>query len=434
MQRSQRQAKIGQLMKKIIFAFLLTFFASSANAEDVVNFYEVKDVPITQQSDDLTTMRDKAIAEGQHKAMDIFQSRLKARGLIADPITMTDSQINEAIDSIEVRDEKIFTHSYRAKLNITFSPRVITKYFNIDYIKPIPVPDKYLVIPMLNDSDGTKIWRHKWWDVMQKVKNKNVILPLGDLEDVRSFTREDYSVRDFRNLLKLEKKYSSSAILLAIVEYVPTEQKIIMNIERIKGTDVETYSYDIKSKGAADEAQLMAIAANNLTKRININNFDSNADIDTTDDTTPKAIPSNMDVKAKPGKPKGEALTPIPAEDDVYQKDTPRTEGTTNSEAKNDETANAGTDHEVDAPVSTEPQLTDIYVYSQDLISWGRIRQKITNTDMVTNIRIKSFTAGKAYITITHKGDFAGVVNALEANGLEVSRGTKYWEIREKKS
>ena len=419
-------------MKKILFAFLLVFFASTANAEELINFYEVKDVPVTQQGDNLALMRDKAISEGQRKAMDIFQDRLKSRNLIPEPMSITDSQINEAIDSIEVRDEKIYTRSYRAKLNIVFSPRVITRLFNVAYVKPSPPPDKYLVIPIMNDNDGTKIWRHKWWDVVQKLKNKNLVLPLGDLEDVRSFTREDYAVRDFRNLLKLQKKYNSTAILLAVAEYIPSEQVVNLGIERIKDTDVQTYNYEIKGKPGSDESQLLAVTANNLLKKISTNNFD---EIVTEEEEAPmETPPANMSVEKRPGIPKGEKLTPITDENrDVYQRDSARTEGTTNS-VKAEDVVVADDEPDAEEPaVSNEPQLTDIYVIAQDMISWGRIRQKITNTELVTNIRIKSFTAGKAFITLTHKGDFADVITSLEAVGLEVSRGAKYWEVREKK-
>lgn len=394
-----------------------------------MNFYEVRDVTVTQQGDNLAAMRDKAISEGQRKAMDIFQNRLKERNLIPEPMSVSDMQINEAIDSIEVRDEKIYTRSYRAKLNITFSPRVITRLFNVAYVKPTPAPDKYLVIPIMNDSDGTKIWRHKWWDVMQKVKNKNVILPLGDLEDVRNFTREDYSVRDFRNLLKLQKKYNSTAILLAVAEYIPSQNSVNLNLERIKGTDVQTYQYDIDGK-SGDENQMLAITANSLVKKINRNSFD---DLPEDEEQEPvKQPPSNMSVKsmAIPSIPERPYVAPTP-----YQSNTPRTEGTTNSGAPAD-IAIAEDVPEADEEIehfNNEPQMTDIYVIAQDLISWGRIRQKITNTELITNIRIKSFTAGRAFITLTHKGDFADAITKLETSGLEVSRGAKLWEIREKK-
>ena len=115
----------------------------------------------------------------------------------------------------------------------------------------------------------------------------------------------------------------------------------------------------------------------------------------------------------------------------IYHKSSPRNEGTVDPATAMPEEV-AEEPEPVAQPVSNEPQLTDIYVIAQDLIAWGRIRQKITNTELITNIRIKSFTAGKAFITLTHKGDFADVVTALESVGLEVSRGAKYWEVREK--
>lgn len=159
-------------MKKIIIAFVFTliFFANAIAEEKKVSFYEANDITITASGDNQTTMRDAAISAGQRQAMFELQNKLKSKGFIVEIRKISDEQINQSIESIEVRDEKIYTKSYRAKLNVKFSPRVISRIFNVGIIQPSIAPEKYLVIPILTDDEGSKIWRHEWWDILQKTK------------------------------------------------------------------------------------------------------------------------------------------------------------------------------------------------------------------------------------------------------------------------
>lgn len=429
-------------MKKIISAFLILFFTlTSAKAEDTkISFYNINDIIITASGDNQSTMRDNAITEGQRRAMWELQNKMKSKGYIVETRKISDEQINQAIQAIEVRDEKIYTKSYRAKLNVQFSPKIISRIFNIGFIEPSVAPDKFLTIPILSDEEGTKIWRHKWWDILQTKKSNYMILPIGDLEDVRNFTKEDYSVRDFRNLLKSQEKYNASAILIATAEYIATEKAVNLVLEKIKNGESETYNFTISGKNDENQTELLAKSANELVKRINLNDFTSQFHADDEEETAPSVDQESTNKK-------------------LYQKNTPRTEKTLNppvttqeesveipanmenkklTDPKNtspeDDITNEDEAEKAVPLFADDAQVTDAYVFADDLVSWGRIRAKLTKTNKIKNIRIKSFTAGKAYITLEHDGDFIDLMTILNNDSLLVGKGEKLWEIREKKS
>ena len=150
-----------------IFVLFFVLFSGNAVAGDMFNIYQVEDVPISGES------REAAIESGQKKAMDILQDRLKNGGYIKEFKAVSALQLNNSIDAIEIKDEKILTKSYKAKLNVIFSPGAISRFFGIAQIKATPKPDVYLLIPVLNEESGTHICRHKACASVQNTKGKN---------------------------------------------------------------------------------------------------------------------------------------------------------------------------------------------------------------------------------------------------------------------
>ena len=250
-------------------------------------------------------------------------------------------------------------------------------------------------------------------------------MPLGDLEDVRSFGKEDYSVRDFRNLLKLQKKYGTSAILLVNAEYIPTEKAVNLTVEKIKNSESESFDYQIIAKSSESESELFALAANHLLKRIAANNFDEAFNPNAAEEEKLKDAPLTMQ--------KTDEQTFRRASPAILEKRTQTPSGTTEFKPDNNLEEDAEPAEITPAQDPNELLMTDVFVMANDLVSWGRMRQKITNTALIKNIRIKSFTAGKAFVTLTHNGEFVEVIAKLEESGMEISKPSKYWEIREKK-
>jgi hypothetical protein len=75
---------------------------------------------------------------------------------------------------------------------------------------------------------------------------------------------------------------------------------------------------------------------------------------------------------------------------------------------------------------------TDIYVNAPDLLTWNRVRNKIVNTQGVRDMQIKSFTAGRASVTVGHSVNLESIKSSLEAQGFEVISDGQKLTIRER--
>jgi hypothetical protein len=53
--------------------------------------------------------------------------------------------------------------------------------------------------------------------------------------------------------------------------------------------------------------------------------------------------------------------------------------------------------------------------------------------DAVRNLKIKSFTAGRAFINLEHQSSFQELITLIEEQNLSVAKNGTYWEIKERR-
>ena len=74
----------------------------------------------------------------------------------------------------------------------------------------------------------------------------------------------------------------------------------------------------------------------------------------------------------------------------------------------------------------------DVMVNAPDLIAWNRIRDKLTKTSGITNLQIKSFSAGRAHASLDYQGDIESIKKSMDARGLTVVINGANWQVSEK--
>jgi len=387
--------------------FLLAFLMPFAAQAD--NIYEIKNVSVVQPGTDAGKVREKAMMEAEKKAFEELQKRLIAGGYVKVKMPLTADQITSAVDAVDVVSEKIGTKDYRATFDVTFSSIEVSRIFSIGTIAPTKDVEKYMVVPVIISKNTPEIWKNDWWKNWDAIKNDAIVLPLGDLQDIKSFRDEDLQNDKLDGALRMQQRYGANNIVIIQAEYIAQKKVLEVQLEKLKGKNRMVISYEYPADNGISQKELLDAAAADLSDRL----------------VNDKLTDENYT-------PGGAAAQKKPAQPQPYSPDAP---GVGYIGDKQPAQQFPGAPRPVPAQPgnSGEATHTDVFVTAPDLIAWNRIRNKLVTTPGVSDLQIKSFTAGRAYVSIGHNGDITSIKSALSDEGLVLTGDGQNWEIKENK-
>jgi len=125
------------------------------------------------------------------------------------------------IDSVKVLKEIDEGSNYKAEYVVMFREKAINKILesenNISFISKI----RTLVVPVFYIKGepiiwgDNNLWMLSWEQVLREGEGKNVILPIGDLEDVRDLKMLDIVNGDVKRLEKFMNKYNAHKLIIS---------------------------------------------------------------------------------------------------------------------------------------------------------------------------------------------------------------------------
>lgn len=354
---------------------MVVFFAFTmqANAREI---YRVSDVAVFVEAENSNDARKIALENGEKDAYEELVKRFLDYGYMDAKPNLSDKQIDQIISRMQVKDEVITDKTYSAKLDFWFTPTKTANIFKIEHKQGIPTRSKYLVLPMLIDGNDMKIWETKWLESWANYRKKDLIVPIGDLDDIQILKIDSIKKGDYKTVDAIARRYKTPIIILAKAEYIALDNSMKVKLERLEGSDIEFYEFIYPGGFGIGAFELYEVAANDILYRL------------------------------QNKKLAGQEPEEAPQEPDYYRNyDSDRIHKFKELEAK---------------------------VLAKDLAEWSRIRRKILKSEYIEDLKVGSFKAGEVIVNIKYNGNFAQLNGGMDMYGLMLeSDEFDNWTIKE---
>lgn len=186
--------------------------------------FEVRGVTVDITADSAQTARVQALAEGEKKAFRQLLERLTLQAYHDRLPDVSAAEITSLIVDFAVADEKASSVRYIAKLDYHFRARdvrVLLDDHDIPYAETVSKP--VLMLPVYQAAGALSLWDdpNPWrnaWDALgiQGVGGLvPMVLPVGDLQDVRTIGAEQAIEGDMQRLEEIAGRYGAGDVVVA---------------------------------------------------------------------------------------------------------------------------------------------------------------------------------------------------------------------------
>lgn len=216
----------------------VVMFQGAWDGAQAGNLFEVRGVEVDATAGSVTEARDKALAEGQAIAFNRLLKRLTQEGdwPVLPQLGLKDSEM--FVRGFRVQNEKTSSRRYLASLSVVFEPETVLELLrNMN----IPISETQakpaLLLPVLEDVTGYKLWDEHWWAQSWKMLDlANVpapmVMALGDPDDRALLDVEDVLLGDTSSMAALAARYNVDTVVIA--HALATE---------VRRLDVSVYQY-----------------------------------------------------------------------------------------------------------------------------------------------------------------------------------------------
>ena len=241
-----------------ISCFMETNASHSITSKKV---FVIENIAVDETSNTALKAREKALEIGQKSAWKKLLERMTFPETAKRVANIPYSELRSLIRGYEVIRERTSTVRYLADLNVIFNANEVRQFFlsnNIDYAETPSEP--VLVIPLLIRQGAASLWEtpNPWRDAWQNLPKQrglvDILVPVGDLADIRDIAAIQALRGDQKKLKKIAKRYQAKTIVVAkafkrfgIKDNLPTLEIIITKIrsDRIEETIIDTIQGEI---------------------------------------------------------------------------------------------------------------------------------------------------------------------------------------------
>ena len=361
------------MLLRLLFLAIFLFSLQPAFARDI---YRITNVSVFIEADDSNLARNVAILDGEKKAYEELVKRFLDYGYMEKQPKLSDTQIDQIISRMQVKDEKITDNTYSAKLDFWFNPIKTANFFKIEHKSGNPTRARYIVIPAYLEDGELKIWEHEWFNAWANYRKSNLILPLGDLDDISILKTAEISQGDYKSVDALARKYKSPTIIIAKAKYITEENKLVVLVERLEGKNIDFYEITYPGGFGVGAFELYATASSDLVYRIQNNELEG------------------QEPEEDPEKP----------------------------------------DYFRNYDFERVHKFKDITarVLAKDLVEWSRIRRKILKSEYIEEMAVKSFKSNEIMVHIKFNGMLDQLDSEMQKYGLILNpEGKNKWTIEE---
>jgi len=207
----------------VLCALALVAFSSITKAA-APRLFEVPDVAVDVTADSAKAAQVQAQAEGEQKALSMLFKRLTLSAYYDRLPKISAKSTSQLISDFSVKDEKVSSVRYIASMVYHFhapAVRALLEQNHIPYAETTSKP--VLVLPVYQAAGALLLWDepNPWrqaWDGLGRVGGKGLVpmvLPMGDLQDIRSIGAEQAIEGDVQRLQEITTRYETGDVVVA---------------------------------------------------------------------------------------------------------------------------------------------------------------------------------------------------------------------------
>ena len=201
-----------------IGCFIKTNTSHSITSEKV---FVIENVSVDETSSTALKAREKALETGQKSAWKKLLERMIFPEMVNKVADISYSELRSLIRGYEVTRERTSAVRYLADLNVTFNAYEVRQYFlnnNIEYAETPSAP--VLVIPIFIQQGAASLWEtNPWRDAWQNLPKQrglvDILVPRGDLADIRDISAIQALSGDQKRLRKIVARYHAKTVVVA---------------------------------------------------------------------------------------------------------------------------------------------------------------------------------------------------------------------------
>jgi hypothetical protein len=200
-----------------LLAFLVFVATVLAAGPAEANPFTVRNIPVDATAENATQARLKAMAQGQLAAAQRLIDRLTLPETRASLPPITPDIARQLVGGIEVDEENLAGNRYFGTVSVSFRPQQVRGYLASQGIAYLDSPTRPMVlVPVWN---GRTLWVDN--PMLEEFGRSNaphaltpVVIPTGDLSDVRAVNLSSLQEPDLTALRSLGDRYGASRALI----------------------------------------------------------------------------------------------------------------------------------------------------------------------------------------------------------------------------
>jgi len=208
----------------LVFAVLFALVGVDVKA-DAPRLFEVSNVTVDVTADSATAARVEALAQGEQKAFHRLLQRLTLQAYHNRLPDISAAQLAELVQDFAVIEEKTSSVRYIAKLTYRFRAEGVRALLDAHGLpfaetasKPVLMLPVYQAAGALLLWDDPNPWRAAWRNYAENDPGQGLVpmvLPVGDLNDVRTIGAEQAIEGDMARLEEIAQRYDAGDVVVA---------------------------------------------------------------------------------------------------------------------------------------------------------------------------------------------------------------------------
>jgi hypothetical protein len=263
-------------LPRFLVAFALVLLAGIGPTFAEVDGFTISDVPAEATADSAAAARDIALAQGQRDALSQLLQRLTAPADAPKLPKVTDDMVTRTVRTFEVQSERTSPTRYVAKLKVIFRRDAVLDLLtksNVAFTRPADRP--MVVLPVWRTAGGPILWedgnpwKEAWAARDPSADLVPLLVPPGDLQDIRTIQAAQAEAGDPPALTALAQRYDADTIIVAEATLAPGGNKLDVTLRRAGPTGVANSTESVALDPALTEpGKQMAAAADEIARRI----------------------------------------------------------------------------------------------------------------------------------------------------------------------
>lgn len=240
--------------------------------------FTVSDVEVDSTAASAQVAREKALAEGQRRALRLLLEKLTLKSDHGRLPVISKSLVTDLVQGYEVADERRSAKRYLARLTVRFKPdavRDLLRRARIPFAESTSAP--VVVLPIYEIGEEARLWadpnpwRAAWRDLDRQRGLVELVIPFGELADIAAIDAEQALAGDRDRLRRIAEQYDSVDALVAsarVSEDATGAPVVDVTVRRFGATGVATMVDRFPSPAGATQEEALAAAAAAVAARI----------------------------------------------------------------------------------------------------------------------------------------------------------------------